>query len=180
MSTLTQPALSMLIDRLFAEADAAENVRRPATRATIERKAEIPEDRRIELRIGINVGDIIIEEDVYDDGVNIAARLEGIAEAGGICISRQTFDRIEGMLQLAYRQMGPQNLKNITKPIEVFSVEVDETEGTHGQLKPSQGIKYCRTPDGVRLGYAISGNGPPLVKAANWMNHLVGYLPTIR
>jgi class 3 adenylate cyclase len=99
-----------------------------------------------ELRIGINVGDIIIEgEDIYGDGVNIAARLEGIAEAGGICISRQAFDQIEGKLQLGYRQMGPQNLKNITKPIEVFSVEVDETEGTPGQLKPSQEIKYCRT-----------------------------------
>ena len=142
-------------------------------RAMIERNAEIPKDRRIELRIGINVGDIIIEgEDIYGDGVNIAARLEGIAEAGGICISRQAFDQIEGKLQLAYRQMGPQNLKNMTKPIEVFSVEVDELEGTLGQLKSSQEIKYCRTPDGVRLAYAISGSGPPLVKSANWMNHL--------
>ena len=142
-------------------------------RAMIERNGEIPEDRRIELRIGINVGDIIIEgEDIFGDGVNIAARLEGIAEAGGICISRQVFDQIEGKLQLAYRQMGPQNLKNITKPIEVFSVAVDEAEGPSRQLKPSQEIKYCRTPDGVRLAYAISGNGPPLVKSANWMNHL--------
>ena len=142
-------------------------------RAMIERNAEIPKDRRIELRIGINVGDIIIEgEDIYGDGVNIAAQLEGIAEAGGICISRQAFDQIEGKVQLAYRQMGPQNLKNMTKPIEVFSVEVDETEGTPGQLKSSQEIKYCRTPDGVRLAYAISGKGPPLVKSANWMNHL--------
>jgi class 3 adenylate cyclase/pimeloyl-ACP methyl ester carboxylesterase len=127
----------------------------------------------IRLRIGINVGDIIIEgDDIYGDGVNIAARLQGIAEAGGICISRQAFDQIEGKLQLAYREMGPQNLKNITKPIEVFAVEVDETKGTYGQSNPGQEIKYCRTPDGVRLAYAISGNGPPLVKSANWMNHL--------
>jgi pimeloyl-ACP methyl ester carboxylesterase len=139
----------------------------------MERNAEIPEDRRIELRIGINVGDIIIEgEDIYGDGINIAARLEGIAEVGGICISRQAFDQIEGKLQLAYREMGSQNLKNITKPIEVFSVEVDETGGTPGQSKLSQEIKYCRTADGVRLAYAISGNGPLLGKAANWMNHL--------
>jgi class 3 adenylate cyclase/pimeloyl-ACP methyl ester carboxylesterase len=127
----------------------------------------------IRLRIGINVGDIIIEgDDIYGDGVNIAARLQGIAEAGGICISRQAFDQIEGKLQLAYREMGPQNLKNITKPIEAFAVEVDETKGTYGQSKPSHEIKYCRTPDGVRLAYAISGSGPPLVKSANWMNHL--------
>jgi class 3 adenylate cyclase len=142
-------------------------------RAMMERNAEIPEDRCIDLRIGINVGDIIIEgEDIYGDGVNIAARLEGIAEAGGICISRQVFDQIEGKLQLAFRQRGAQNLKNITKPIEVFSIEVDEIGGTPGQRKPDQEIKYCRTADGVRLAYAISGNGPPLVKAANWMNHL--------
>jgi pimeloyl-ACP methyl ester carboxylesterase len=142
-------------------------------RAMMERNAEIPEDRRIEFRIGINVGDIIIEgEDIFGDGVNIAARLEGIAKAGGICISRQGFEQIEGKLQFAYREMGPQNLKNITKPIEVFSIEVDETGGTPSQSKPNQEIKYCRTGDGVRLAYAISGNGPPLVKAANWMNHL--------
>ena len=123
--------------------------------------------------MGINVGDVIIDEgDIYGEGVNIAARLEGVAEAGGICISRQAFDQIEGKLQLVYREMGPQNLKNITKPIEVFAVEVDETGGTPGQSKPSQEIKYCRTPDGVRLAFAISGSGPPLVKSANWMNHL--------
>jgi class 3 adenylate cyclase len=126
--------------------------RERATILQIRAFAEIPEDRRIELRIGINVGDIIIEgEDIYGDGVNIAARLEGIAEAGGICISRQVFDQIEGKVKLAYRQMGPQNLKKIAKPIEVFAVEVDEPGGTVGQSRPSQEIKYCRTPDGVRL-----------------------------
>ena len=135
-------------------------------RAMMERNAEIPEDRRIELRIGINVGDIIIEGgDLFGDGVNVAAQLEGIAKAGGICISRQGFEQIEGKLQFAYREMGPQNLKNITKPIEVFSIEVDETGGTPSKSKPNQEIKYCRTADGVRLAYAISGNGPPLVKA---------------
>jgi class 3 adenylate cyclase/pimeloyl-ACP methyl ester carboxylesterase len=138
-----------------------------------ERNAAIAEDRRIEFRMGINVGDVIIDEgDIYGDGVNIAARLEGIAEAGGICISRQAFDQIDGKLQLALREMGPQNLKNITKPIEVFAVEVDRAGGSPGQSKPNQEIKYCRTPDGVRLAYAMSGSGPPLVKAANWMNHL--------
>ena len=138
-----------------------------------ERNAAIAKDRRIEFRMGINVGDVIIDEgDIYGDGVNIAARLEGIAEAGGICISRQAFDQIDGKLQLALREMGPQNLKNITKPIEVFAVEVDRAGGSPGQSKPNQEIKYCRTPDGVRLAYAMSGSGPPLVKAANWMNHL--------
>jgi class 3 adenylate cyclase/pimeloyl-ACP methyl ester carboxylesterase len=133
----------------------------------------IPQDTRIEFRIGIHVGDIIIDDnDIFGDGVNIAARLEGIAEAGGICISRQVLDQIEGKLQLAFREMGPQNLKNIARPIEVFAIEVDGTGGSPGQSNPNQEIKYCRTPDGVRLAYAMSGSGPPLVKAANWMNHL--------
>src|ERR1700680_1046032 len=103
----------------------------------------VPQDVRIEFRIGIHVGDIIIDDnDIFGDGVNIAARLEGIAEAGGICISRQAFDQIEGKLQLAFREMGPQNLKNITRPIEVFAVEVDRTGGSPGQSKPNQDIKY--------------------------------------
>jgi class 3 adenylate cyclase/pimeloyl-ACP methyl ester carboxylesterase len=157
----------------FASAVDAVRCAMEIQRVMAERNAAVAEDRRIEFRMGINVGDIIIDAgDIYGDGVNIAARLEGIAQAGGICISRQALDQIEGKLQLAYREMGPQNLKNITKPIEVFSVEVDETGATPGQSNPSQEIKYCRTPDGVRLAYAISGNGPPLVKSANWMNHL--------
>jgi class 3 adenylate cyclase len=94
-------------------------------RAMAERNADIPEDRRIEFRIGVNVGDIIVEkQDIYGDGVNVAARLEGIAKAGGICISRQAFDQIEGKLQFAFREMGPQNLKNITKPIEVLAIDM--------------------------------------------------------
>jgi class 3 adenylate cyclase len=124
----------------------------------------VPQDVRIEFRIGIHVGDIIIDDnDIFGDGVNIAARLEGIAEAGGICISRQAFDQIEGKLQFAFREMGLQNLKNITKPIEVFAVEVDRTGGGLSQSNANQEIKYCRTPDGVRLAYAMSGSGPPLV-----------------
>jgi len=157
----------------FASAVDAVRCAMEIQRVMAERNATVAEDRRIEFRMGINVGDVIIDEgDIYGEGVNIAARLEGVAEAGGICISRQAFDQIEGKLQLVYREMGPQNLKNITKPIEVFAVEVYETGGTPGQSKPSQEIKYCRTPDGVRLAYAISGSGPPLVKSANWMNHL--------
>ena len=138
-----------------------------------QRNKGIAEDRRIEFRIGINVGDVIIDkEDIYGEGVNIAARLESIAEAGGICISRQAFDQIDGKLQPAFREMGLQNLKNIKKPVEAFAVEVDGADESPEDSKPSQEIKYCRTSDGVRLAYAISGSGAPLVKTANWMNHL--------
>ena len=80
---------------------------------------------RMQLRIGVHLGDIIVDgEDIYGDGVNIAARLEGIAEPGGICISQQAFDQIEGKLPLTWRPLGPQTLKNIPKLVDVYSAEL--------------------------------------------------------
>jgi class 3 adenylate cyclase len=82
-------------------------------RSMLERNSEIPLDQRIEFRIGINLGDVISEgTDIFGDGVNVAARLESIADRGGICISRQVLDQVEGKLDLTYRELGRQNLKN--------------------------------------------------------------------
>ncbi len=83
----------------------------------IERNAGLPPERRIEFRIGIHLGDVVEESDgdLMGDGVNIAARLEGIAEPGGICLSRQSYDQVEGKLPLTYRSLGPQTLKNILR-----------------------------------------------------------------
>jgi class 3 adenylate cyclase len=132
-----------------------------------------PAEKQMQLRIGLHLGDIIIDgEDIYGDGVNIAARLEGIAEPGGICISRQAFDQIEGKLPFTWRPLGPQTLKNIPKPVDVYYAEL---AGVTGPTDPGQSplkVEYCRAPDGVRLAYAKAGNGPPLVKTANWMNHV--------
>jgi class 3 adenylate cyclase len=120
-------------------------------------------------RIGVHLGDIIVEgKDIYGDGVNIAARLEGIAKPGGICISRQAYDQVQKKLALGYHKLGPQKLKNIPDQVEVFSINGDGLAA----INDRQEIHYCRAPDGVRLAYAISGQGPPLVKAANWLNHL--------
>jgi class 3 adenylate cyclase/pimeloyl-ACP methyl ester carboxylesterase len=144
-------------------------------RAMAKRNADIPQGRRVAFRIGINVGDIIIDDDdIYGDGVNIAVRLESIAEAGGICISRQAFDQIEGKLSLASRSLGSQKLKNISKPIEVYAIDFDTTHAPVPVDPDDMKLKvnYCRAPDGVRLAYAIVGRGPPLVKTANWMNHV--------
>ncbi len=106
-------------------------------RALAERNAQVPEDRRIIYRIGINIGDIIVEgDDIYGDGVNVAARLEGLAEPGGICISQQAFDQVETKLDLAYQDLGEQHFKNIARPIRVFQIV----------LKP---IKD-RTPESVK------------------------------
>ena len=87
------------------------------------RNAEIPENRRMEFRIGINLGDVIEEgERIYGDGVNIAARLESLSEAGGICISGKTYDEIKNKLPLGYKYLGEQTVKNITEPIRTYQV----------------------------------------------------------
>lgn len=126
----------------------------------------------IQYRIGIHIGDVIIDDDdIFGDGVNIAARLESISEPGHICISRHVYDQIEGKLPLACRPLGPQELKNIARPVEAYSV--DPAVGTVAPPQSTElDVKYCRTPDGVRLAYATIGSGPVLVKTANWMNHL--------
>ncbi|MFC1896627.1 adenylate/guanylate cyclase domain-containing protein [Thermodesulfobacteriota bacterium] len=85
------------------------------------RNVELPENRRMAFRIGINLGDVIEEGDrIYGDGVNIAARLEGLAEPGGICISKTAFDQIETKLPLGYDYLGEQTVKNIAKPVEAY------------------------------------------------------------
>ncbi|ANL10284.1 adenylate cyclase 3 [Rhizobium sp. N113] len=85
--------------------------------------AGLPEDRRIVLRIGVNLGDIIIEGgDLYGDGVNIAARLEGLSEAGGLCISGSVFEHVSGKVPYSFAGIGPQMLKNIDKPIHVYQL----------------------------------------------------------
>jgi adenylate cyclase len=87
------------------------------------RNAELPKNRRMEFRIGINLGDVIDEEDrLYGDGVNIAARLESLADSGGICVSKTAFDQIETKLPLGYEYLGEQSVKNIPKPVGVYRV----------------------------------------------------------
>jgi len=86
----------------------------------------LPENRRMQFRIGINLGDVIQEEDrIYGDGVNIAARLEGLAEPGGICVSKTAFDHIESKLPYGYDFMGDQTVKNISKPVGAYRVLMD-------------------------------------------------------
>jgi class 3 adenylate cyclase/pimeloyl-ACP methyl ester carboxylesterase len=125
--------------------------------------------RQMTFRIGVHLGDVIVEgDDLYGDGVNIAARLEGIAEHGGVCISRQAYDQVQKKLALGYRSLGPQILKNIPDPVEAYAIQGDGLATSDDR----QEIGYCRTADGVRLAYAISGQGPALVKTGNWLNHL--------
>src|SRR2546428_6117650 len=90
-----------------------------------DRNAGVPQDRRIEFRIGVNLGDVIVEgEDIFGDGVNVAARLENIAKPGGITISGSVRDHVGNRLDLAFEDMGEQTLKNIERPIRVYSVSL--------------------------------------------------------
>ena len=92
-----------------------------------ERNVGVPTDKRIEFRIGINLGDILIDEgDIFGDDVNIAARLEAMAEPGGICVSRLVRDQVCDRLDLAFEDMGKQALKNIANPIQTYRVALSQ------------------------------------------------------
>ena len=88
-----------------------------------QRNVNAPTDKRIEFRIGINVGDVVVEDgDIFGDGVNIAARLEALAEPGGICVSARVQEDAVGKLDLAFADMGEQQLKNIARPVRAYRV----------------------------------------------------------
>jgi adenylate cyclase len=90
------------------------------------RNSELPENRRMEFRIGMNLGDVIEEgEKIFGDGVNIAARMEGLADAGGICISGSVYDQVENKLNLEYEFLGEQSVKNIAKPVRAYCVKME-------------------------------------------------------
>ncbi len=112
----------------FASAVDAVRCAMEIQRVMAERNVSIPEERRIEFRIGINVGDIIIDEgDIYGDGVNIAARVETLASPGAICISDNAYQQIKGKLAIEVSDLGEQQLKNIAQPVRVFGVHLDGT-----------------------------------------------------
>src|ERR1700722_18654455 len=159
-------------------------------RGMLSRNAGISEDKRIVFRIGVNVGDIIIDSgDIFGDGVNIAARLQTLCEPGGLCISRAANDQIRDKLALAFADLGEQTVKNISRAIGVFglsltdieglpeaqALELEEDDAIGGGLPApghQQEVKFCMTRDGVQLAYSRVGSGPPLVKTGNWMTHL--------
>src|SRR6201987_4264819 len=96
-------------------------------REMAERNADVPPDRRIEFRIGINVGDIIKDgRDIYGDGVNVAARLEALAEPGGVCVSRVVRDQVRDKLDFTFDDLGEQRVKNIARPIRVHRIRFAE------------------------------------------------------
>ena len=103
-----------------------------------ERNGALPDERRMEWRIGIHVGDVLVEgDDILGDGVNIAARLEGIAEPGGICISEDAFRQMHGKVATEFAHIGEQRLKNITSPLRVYRACLAATPGPPAALAPA-------------------------------------------
>ncbi len=106
-------------------------------RRVAEQNTDVPQDKRIEFRIGIHVGDIVIaDDDIFGDGVNIAVRLEGIAEPGGICISDDAHRQVRGKVESTLEDMGSQSLKNIAEPMRAWRVRIGPSSSPAMLTKP--------------------------------------------
>ena len=110
----------------------------------VDRNVGVPEDRRIEFRIGVHLGDVVEEADgdLMGDGVNIAARLEGVAKPGAICLSEDAYRQVKGRLDLAVPDLGPQQLKDIADPVRVYSFDV----GQPARAKPAPAQRRKNRP----------------------------------
>jgi adenylate cyclase len=131
-------------DGLLIEFASAVNAVRCAVevqQAMPERNTGVLTDRKIELRIGINLGDVVADgdDDLYGDGVNIAARIEALADAGGVFVSGTVYDQVRDRLPLDFEDRGEQQVKNIARPIRVYRVVLDQTASTAGNASPSLG-----------------------------------------
>ena len=104
------------------------------------RNEEVPEDRRMQFRIGVHLGDVIVEgDDIYGGGVNVAARLEALAEPGGICLSQQAYDQVESKIDVRFVDLGERKIKNIIRPVHVYAIRFhDGPASTAGASEPSR------------------------------------------
>jgi class 3 adenylate cyclase/pimeloyl-ACP methyl ester carboxylesterase len=143
--------------------------------AMAEREAGSSEDRRIRYRIGINIGDVVIaDDDIFGDDVNVAARLEQMAEPGGVCISQMVHQLVQRHLPETFADLGSQSVKNIARPIRVWqwTPQIRAPYRDADDTARTQQIGFCLSPDGVQIAHATVGLGPAVFKAPNWLNHL--------
>jgi adenylate cyclase len=116
------------------------------------RNASVAVERRMQYRIGVNQGDVICDDTrIYGDGINVAARLESIAEAGGICLSGKVYEEVEGKLDLVCEDMGPQQLKNIARPVKVYRVDGRTLSGAAPQVASVPDRSSLPAPDGPSI-----------------------------
>jgi adenylate cyclase len=138
----------------FASAVDAVRCAAEVQRGVSEQNASVSQEQRIEFRIGINVGDVIFDEnDIFGDGVNIAARLEGIAEPGGVCISDDAHRHIRGKVDIVFDDMGPQALKNISEPMRAWRCRINESAAapTKSSVETAQPLATTDKPSIVVL-----------------------------
>jgi adenylate cyclase len=110
-----------------------------------ERNADVPDDRRIEFRIGVNLGDVIVEpNDIYGGGVNVAARLEGLADPGGLCISHTAYDQVRDKLPYPFVDKGAQTVKNISRPVHVYALSANAVGTLPGLPSTSEAPRSSR------------------------------------
>src|SRR6516164_1303583 len=148
-------------------------------RGMSERNAEIPADNRIEFRIGINLGDVIVEEgDIYGDGVNIAARLETLAEPGGICVSRVVHDQVRDKLDVVFDDFGEQQVKNIARPVHVWGLRLGTKPAS---AAPSPALPLPDKPSIAVLPFAnMSGDPEQEYFADGMVEEIITALSCIR
>ena len=119
-------------------------------RGIAERNVDVPTEKRIELRIGINLGDVIAEgEDIFGDGVNVAARLEALAEPGGICVSRVVRDQVRDRLDYAFEDLGEQSVKNIARPVRVYALRPEAVADLPASILPPKRPRRGRSTNVV-------------------------------
>ena len=147
-------------------------------KAIRDHEAGSSKSERIDYRIGINLGDVVVEgDDLFGEGVNVAARLEGLSEPGGIAISDAVHRSVEHKIDDSFELIGERSVKNISRPVKVWhwrpsGFGPEDAQSEPGWRPEDQAIRFCVADDGVQIAYATVGEGPPLVKAPNWMTHL--------
>jgi class 3 adenylate cyclase/pimeloyl-ACP methyl ester carboxylesterase len=131
-------------------------------------------EARIRYRIGINLGDVVFDDDdVFGDGVNVAARMEALAEPGGICVSDIVQQSIADQMRNQFRDMGTQRVKNINRRIRTWHWSIDAPDETEvAPIAEEQSVRFCASADGTTIAWAATGSGPPVLRAPHWLNHL--------
>ena len=143
--------------------------------AMVERDAGVPEDRRIVFRIGIHIGDVVEESDgdLMGDGVNIAARLEGICEPGAVCLSEDAYRQVKQRLDLKVSDLGATTWKNIAEPMRVYSLEVGLPAQPTRRLRRRRPIRRSRRRP--RAAWASARWRPPAPRSSCWPSQAAGF-----